>query len=201
MDLKHDVLEFRVTLREVEPVVWRQVEVPAKYTFWDLHVAIQDAMGWLDYHVHMFRVADARGDVVEIGIPDDELLDDDPVCLAGWKVPIAAYFYRVGARAEYEYDFGDGWLHELRLERISPRQPPTKYPRCTDGANRCPPEDCGGPHGYAGLLDVIADPSHDQYASTLEWLGGPIDPTEFASETVRFDSPAKRWRNAFTERR
>ena len=198
MDAKRDVLEFRLTLRDIKPVPWRQIEVPAKYTFWDLHVAIQDAMGWLDCHLHMFRVANVRGEVVEIGIPNDEPFENEPVCLAGWEVPIADYFHRVGARAEYEYDFGDSWLHELRLARISARRPGTKYPRCSGGANRCPPEDCGGPHGYAELLEIIADPRHEEYASTVEWLGGAFDPVVFDSAKVRFDSPSKRWRNAFT---
>jgi hypothetical protein len=198
MDLKREVVQFRVTLRHVEPVVWRQIEVPAKYTFWDLHVAIQDAMGWLDYHLHLFRVANARGESVEIGIPDDDPFDDQPVCLAGWQVPIADYFDRVGARAEYEYDFGDDWMHDLHVERVSRRQSGTRYPRCVDGANHCPPEDCGGPHGYAELLRVIANPRHAEYASSMLWLGGRFDPTEFVASHVRFDDPAKRWRNAFT---
>jgi hypothetical protein len=181
-------------------VVWRQIEVPARYTFWDLHVAIQDSMGWLDCHLHMFRFPDARGHTVEIGIPDDDPLDDEAVCLAGWEVAIVDHLYRVGAQAEYEYDFGDGWLHDVRVEGISPRRPGTKYPRCNDGANRCPPEDCGGPHGYADLLDIIANPRNKEYASMVEWLGGRIDPTQFDTRKVRFDNPATRWRRAFTER-
>ena len=201
MDANRDVVQFRVTLRYVEPVVWRLIEVPAKYTFWDLHVAIQDAMGWLDYHLHMFRVADPRGEPTEIGIPDDEPFDDESVCLAGWKVPIAQYFDGVGAHAEYEYDFGDGWLHDLRVEHVAPRQPGTKYPRCSGGANRCPPEDCGGPPGYAELLKIIAKPRHKEYASTIEWLGGRFDPTEFSADKIRFANPATRWRNAFGKRR
>jgi len=200
MDRKRDVVQLRVTLRDVEPAVWRQIEIPAKYTFWDLHVAIQDAMGWLDCHLHMFRVANARGETEEIGIPDDDRFGDEPVCLPGWEVPIADYLDHVGAQAEYEYDFGDGWSHDVRVERVAPRRSGTKYPRCSDGANRCPPEDCGGPPGYAGLLEVIANPRHEEYASTVEWLGGRIDPTRFDVRSVRFDNPATRWRKAFTER-
>jgi len=197
MDVKRDVMMFRVALQDVHPAVWRLIEVPARYSFWDLHVAIQDAMGWLDCHLHLFRIADARGDVVEIGIPNDEPFDDEPVCLRGWDVPIADYFDRLGARAEYEYDFGDGWVHELRLEGIMSRRRGTKYPRCVGGANRCPPEDCGGPFGYAEMLRTIADPGHEEYASTMEWLDGPFDATAFDPGRVRFDNPAKRWRIAF----
>ncbi|MGH7655919.1 MAG: plasmid pRiA4b ORF-3 family protein [Gemmatimonadaceae bacterium] len=199
MNTKRDVCCFKITLRDVSPAVWRRIEVPAKYTFWDLHVAIQDAMGWVDYHLHLFRVANARGKLCEIGIPDDDPFQDDPVVLAGWTIPIADYFSRVGASAQYDYDFGDGWVHDVRLESISPRSAKTKYPRCVAGARRCPPEDCGGPHGYENLLTIVANPRHKEYKETLEWLGGPFDPTVFDPAKVRFDNPAKRWKIAFAD--
>lgn len=197
MDLKRDVIQFKVTLKTVKPSIWRRIEVPALYTFWDLHIAIQDAMGWLDYHLHAFRVRSALGKLDEIGIPDDDAFEGEPLFLPGWKVRVADYLYQVGARAAYEYDFGDSWVHELRIEAIGPRASRVKYPRCVAGAGRCPPEDCGGPHGYAELLATIRDPNHEDHESMLEWLGGPIDPAAFEPSAVRFDNPAKRWKIAF----
>ena len=197
MDLKRDVIQFKVTLKAVRPSVWRRIEVPALYTFWDLHVAIQDAMGWSDYHLHAFRVRNRRGKIDDIGIPDDDAFEGDPAFLPGWQVRVADYLDTVGARAVYEYDFGDDWVHELRVEAIGPRAPRVKYPRCVAGARRCPPEDCGGPYGYAELLTTIRDPSHEEHESMLEWLGGPFDPVAFDPAAVRFDNPAKRWKIAF----
>ncbi len=198
MDTKRATLQFRVTLMEVEPPVWRRIEVPANYRFWDLHVAIQDAMGWLDYHLHMFRVLNpVTGGTDEIGIPDEDAFEGDPVCLAGWEVPVARYFEAVGTHATYEYDFGDDWVHDVELEAVGRRQAGTKYPRCLDGQRACPPEDCGGPHGYARLLETIADPTDDEYESTLEWLGGAFDPEAFSCREVRFENPNMRWRIAF----
>lgn len=199
MDLKRDVLRLKITLKHVKPAIWRRIEVPASYTFWALHVAIQDAMGWFDCHLHVFRVRNARGKVDDIGIPDDDAFEGEPMCLPGWKVRVADYLGQVGARATYEYDFGDGWVHELRVESIGPREPKVRYPRCLAGARRCPPEDCGGPYGYAELLATLADPRHDEYASMLEWLGGPIDPQTFDPSSVRFDKPAARWKMAFAD--
>ena len=197
MDPKRDVIQFKVTLKGGRPSIWRRIEIPALYTFWDLHVAIQDAMGWLDCHLHAFRVRNARGKIDEIGIPDDDAFEGESLFLPGWKVRVADYLYRVGARAAYEYDFGDGWVHELRVEAIGPRASRVKYPRCVAGARRCPPEDCGGPHGYAELLATIRNPSHEEHESMLEWLGGPIDPAAFNPSAVRFGNPAKRWKIAF----
>ena len=198
MDRKRNTLQFKVTLADVTPAVWRRIEVPASYSFWDLHVAVQDAMGWLDYHLHMFRVPNpTSGTIDEIGIPDEDGFEDDPVCLAGWEVPVVEYFDAVGTCCMYEYDFGDGWVHEIELEAIGKRQSGRKYPRCLDGQRRCPPEDCGGPSGYAEFLATIADPNHEEYASTLEWAGGSFDPEKFAPGQVRFDNPQKRWQIAF----
>jgi len=198
VDAKRSTLQFRVTLAEVEPHVWRRIEVPASYTFWDLHVAVQDAMGWLDYHLHMFRVRNpVTGEIDEIGIPDEDAFEGDPVCLPGWEVPVAGYFDAVSTHATYEYDFGDGWVHEIELEAVGRRQTGTNYPRCLDGQRACPPEDCGGPHGYARLLETIADPTDEEYESTMEWLGGEFDPDAFSPRKVRFDNPKKRWRIAF----
>lgn len=154
-------------------------------------------MGWLDYHLHAFRVRNAGGKFDEIGIPDDDAFESEPLFLPGWEVSVTDYLSRVGARATYEYDFGDSWVHELRLEAIGSRASRVKYPRCVAGAGRCPPEDCGGPHGYAELLATIRDPSHEEHESMLEWLGGPIDPAAFDPSAVRFDNPAKRWKIAF----
>jgi hypothetical protein len=198
VDAKRSTLRFKITLAEVEPPVWRRIEVPASCTFWDLHVAVQDAMGWLDYHLHMFRVADpGSGATDEIGIPDEDAFEGDPVCLPGWEIPVARYFHTVGTTATYEYDFGDGWVHELELEAIGRRQAGTKYPRCLAGDRACPPEDCGGPHGYARLLEAIADPTDEEHESTMEWLGGRFDPGSFSPRKVRFENPKKRWRIAF----
>ena len=37
----HTVYHFEVTLEEVDPRIWREIQVPNDYSFWDLHVAIQ----------------------------------------------------------------------------------------------------------------------------------------------------------------
>ncbi len=196
------VYQFKLALIGVEPTVWRRIQVPETYSFWDLHVALQDAMGWLDYHLHVFRVARPGAVEVEhIGIPDDDPFEGEKPILPGWEIPISRYFARAGTSAHYEYDFGDGWEHELTLEAVLPQQAGQKYPLCVDGARACPPEDCGGVYGYENLLTVIQDPTHEEYESTLEWLGGRFDPDRFDPKRVKFDDPARRYRLAFEEPR
>ncbi len=191
---------FHIKLEGIDPPVWRRIRVPSSYSFWDLHVAIQDAMGWLDCHLHLYRVRNpGTGELESIGIPDDEPYLDEPPCLAGWDVPIARYFVKEGDATSYEYDFGDGWRHTVTLEGIDTIRKGEPRLSCLGGERRCPPEDCGGIHGYAEMLEVIADASHPEHEEMLRWLGGAYDAKVFSPSDVTFDNPTVRWRQAFTD--
>lgn len=193
------IYQFKITLKEVRPPIWRRIQVPSDYTFWDLHVAIQDAMGWTDSHLHAFHVKRLKnGRQEEIGIPDEEGWSDFPIS-PGWERKISHYFSLERPHALYEYDFGDGWQHDIRLEKILALEEGVRYPRCVKGKRACPPEDCGGPWGYEDMLKVILDAGHEEYESTMEWLGGEFDPERFDPEKVVFDDPQERWSIAFSE--
>lgn len=193
------VLRFLIVLSKTDPLIWRRIEVPEGYTFWDLHVAIQDAMGWLDYHLHEFQVSDRRsGQLTTIGIPDLEFPDERP-CLPGWEVCVSNYFSDDSPPARYCYDFGDDWEHAIVCERIWPADPSLTYPRCLSGARACPPEDCGGISGFGDFLAAIADPAHPEHDSLLQWAGGAYDPEAFDPVRVRFDDPRRRLKRAFSD--
>ena len=186
------ILQFRIELLGVEPPIWRRIQVPENYTFWDLHVAIQDSMGWRDYHLHAFRVVGSE-DV--IGIPDKE--GDDPLeTRPGWKLRVHDYFTAACPLAAYEYDFGCAWVHEIRFEGVRDAESGAGYPLCLDGARHRPPEDCGGVDEYSDLLKVLADPSHAEHAEKMEWVGGSFDAEQFDVSEIQFDNPAERWRVA-----
>jgi hypothetical protein len=188
-----------VELIGISPPVWREILVPARYSFWDLHVAIQDAMGWLDYHLHEFRIrGSSRDDTLLIGIPSDDVWDDAPVVLPGWDIQVIDILSERGDGAEYEYDFGDGWIHEITLLGVEPREKGQRYPLCIAGERACPPEDCGGIPGYESLLEVLFDPSHPEHESLSQWIPQGWGPELFKPEKVRFDNPLKRWKKAFS---
>jgi hypothetical protein len=113
-NIKKQIFQFKITLTRIEPAIWRRIQVPAKYSFWDLHVAIQDSMGWLDSHLHSFSLRPKhKRESIQIGIPDEDW-DEIPV-LAGWQVPINDYLYDPGQSMQYLYDFGDHWMHDVLL--------------------------------------------------------------------------------------
>ena len=192
------VYQFKITLKEIKPAIWRRIQVPETYTFWDLHVAIQDAMGWEDYHLHEFEILDpSSGLEVRIGIPDEESKYFGMEVLPGWKQKIADYFSMENRTANYIYDFGDNWEHKIQLERILPRDKNVEYPICLAGRRACPPEDCGGVWGYEGFLEAIKNPKHPEHEEMLEWIGGEFDPEHFDPEEVIFEDPAERRKIAF----
>lgn len=192
------ILQFKISLKDISPPIWRRLQVPSTYSFWDLHVALQDAMGWLDYHLHMFELREPiTREQVTIGIPVDDDFDDDIVFLPGWTLTVVNFFTLANRTATYTYDFGDDWLHSVRLEKIEPRDKKRTYPICLSGRRSCPPEDCGGIHGYFHFLEAIKNPDHEEHQHMLKWVGGSFDPEHFEPKSVKFDDPQERWNIAF----
>lgn len=191
----NQVYQFKIMVEDIRPLIWRRIQVPEAYTFWDLHVAIQDVMGWLDYHLHEFEMVDpSSGLKVNIGIPDEDYPQE---LLPGWKQKIVEYFSMENPSADYTYDFGDDWAHEIQLEKILPREKDVNYPICIKGKRACPPEDCGGAWGYEDFLKIIKDPNHEEHEQMLRWVGGQFDPEHFDVKDVHFDDPYKRYKAAF----
>jgi hypothetical protein len=173
------VYQFKITLVDTQPPVWRRIQVP-DCTLGDLHEVIQTVMGWQHSHMHQFIINDeyygeADLDDLDLGM---EMKDEDGILLS--------QIVKAGknARFVYEYDFGDSWQHSIQFERVVEPEPKVKYPRCAEGARACPPEDCGGVWGYADFLKAIADPKHPDHRDMKEWIGGKFDPEKFSVEAV-----------------
>jgi len=101
-----------------------------------------------------------------------------------------------GAKSlRYLYDFGDGWEHTIKIERITDAVPGIAYPRLIEATGRCPPEDIGGPWGYGDFLEAIADPKHERHAEFKEWIGEPFNPEAVDAEghAQALAALAKQW--------
>lgn len=165
------VLQLRVTLAGVDgPPVWRQMVIPAGYTLDRVHGVIQAAMGWQNSHLHMFRIAGREYGPAYL---DDELetLDEKQFRIGD--------LVKAGDLAGYEYDFGDGWEHEVAVEADAAADAATVYPVCIAGEGACPPEDCGGPGGFAELKELLAGPPSLERKEMRVWAGEDYDPAHF----------------------
>jgi len=180
--------QLKVTLRDIQPPVWRRIQVWEDTTLAQLHTVMQIVMGWEDYHLHEFAIGRRLYSVPD---PDDDMyerkvIDERRVSL-GEVVP------RVGTQFAYLYDFGDSWEHELLLEAVLLPEPDAPYPTCIGGERRTPPEDVGGTHGYEEYLTVLADPEHEEHENMLQWRG-PFD-SELFSPTQVNQELQKRFRS------
>jgi hypothetical protein len=168
------LFQFKITLLDIKPAIWRRILVP-DCTLDVLHEYIQAAFGWWNYHLHQFEIDGVRYGPPEPADMNLELeSEDETKAVLSDLLPKS----KKKARWVYEYDFGDGWRHEIVFEGHPPQEKGQKYPVCVEGGRACPPEDVGGPWGYADYLTALADPEHEQHDELREWRG-PFDPEAF----------------------
>lgn len=182
------IARLLITLDDVKPPVRRRVEVPLAVRLDRLHLVLQAAMGWTNSHLYEIRARD-----VGWGLPDPDF-GEGP--LDAKKARLVDVLEDVGTKTlKYLYDFGDGWEHMVKVERITDAVPGTAYPVLIDATGRCPPEDVGGPWGYAEFLEAIADPAHESHAEMKEWTGETFDPKAVDVEALADDvaALAKAW--------
>ena len=169
--------QIRITLKETEPAVWRQLEVVSNMSLNNLAWALSLSMGWECYHLYLFEV-DGR----EYG----DIERDD---MGGWfndrTIKIRDLVKRGIKSFKFIYDFGDGWEHNVEIGKEVQAQPDLRYPICIDGEYACPPEDCGGPGGFAEYKEALRDLKHERHQELLEWRG-PYDPTKFDIQLANF---------------
>jgi hypothetical protein len=182
------IVRLKITLDDVKPAVLRRIEVPFDVRLDRLHLAIQAAMGWTNSHLYEIRAGD-----VGWGIPDDNWRDGP---LDARNARLGDVLEDIGTKTlRYLYDFGDGWDHTIKVERLFDPEPGVAYPRLIEASGRCPPEDSGGPWGYAELLDAIGDSKHERHAEFKEWIADDFDPNivdaKWLAEEVA--ALAKRW--------
>ncbi len=182
------IARLHVTLDDVKPMVQRRIEVPLAIRLDRLHLVLQAAMGWTGSHLYEIRARD-----VGWGLPDPDF-DEGP--LDARKARLVDVLEDAGVKTiKYLYDYGDGWEHTVKVERITDAVPGTAYPVLINAVGRCPPEDVGGSWGYAEFLDAIADPAHENHAEMKNWIGETFDPKAVDVEALADDvaALAKAW--------
>ena len=177
------IARLTVTLLDTEPAVWRQIEVPAGSSFARLHTFLNTAMGWQDYHLHMFGFGDRVVGGPELNDGYGPQVEDEQ------DLTLADALADGHRRLLYTYDFGDDWRHDVVVDAVEDALKGVFYPRCIAGARACPPEDVGGAPGYAAFLDAMADPRHPEHAGQMLWFeevhgAGELDPEAFDAEAV-----------------
>lgn len=173
------IYELEIELAHIKPRIWRRILVPDTMTLATLDRVVQEAFGWENCHLHEFTIGDEQYGMVEMeqefgmGLNFGRTLQDERQFTVGQAL---------GEHIErfvYEYDFGDGWVHIVKVRTTHQPDQGNRTPQCIAGKNACPPEDIGGPPGYDHFLKVLADPKHEEHDVLLEWVGEEFDPKEF----------------------
>ena len=172
--MKEYIYQIYISLKGSKPKIWRRILTKPDITLFDFHKIVQTVMGWTNSHLHQF----VKGR--EFYSPEDldegfELEADND----SKKVKLNFLLKTENDKIIYEYDFGDGWQHDIILEKILTAEKTLQIPSCIGGKGGCPPEDCGGIWGYEHIKEILSNPKHKQYKETMGWLGSEFNPDFF----------------------
>lgn len=174
------IARIRIELRDIEPKIWRRVDMPLSSTLMALHDVIQVTMGWQDCHLFEFRIGDK---IYGEPHPDDVMYERKIYRAKGLRLQDL-----IGRGVDhflYVYDFGDNWQHDVIVEGVRDGEADVDYPVLVDGARRGPPEDVGSAPGFMDFIEAILDPAHEEHRRMLQWYGGPFDPADIDEKRVR----------------
>ena len=169
------IYQIQISLKGFKPKIWRRILVHENLSVPDFHKIIQTTMGWTNSHLHHFMKNDK---FYSVKMEDDDFWEDGyNIDYTAMKVSDLLSYEK--EKIIYEYDFGDGWQHEILLEKILPINAKINYPVCLKGKMNCPLEDSGGVWGYSNIIQVLSQPDHEEYEDCIEWAGVKFDPQHF----------------------
>ncbi|QYX58007.1 plasmid pRiA4b ORF-3 family protein [Roseovarius sp. SCSIO 43702] len=173
------IVHLRIELENIEPRIWRRVDVSLTTNLRALHDLIQAVMPWESYHLYEFAVGDRI-----YGEPDPEDAFWDRKVYQAKSLRLSMLIDRGITEFLYTYDFGDDWRHRIVIEGVSDAEPDLDYPIFLGGERRAPPEDVGGPPGFMEFVEAISKRSHPQHKDMVRWYGGPFHPTDFGEADI-----------------
>lgn len=164
------ILELKIVLSESKPTIYRTVQIEDNRTFFELHLIIQTLFAWDNSHLHIFEL-----DHMQIGLDNlelENLLDERAFRLSQANLHVKKNFH-------YTYDFGDNWIHEIKVMKIVEPKNNGFYPKCIRGARNAPVENCGGIYGLEDFKKIMANENHPEHQNMKAWHGGNYDANLF----------------------
>ena len=159
------IVRIRIELQEIEPTIWRRIDVPLSSTLLALHDFIQFAFLWTDSHLFEYKIGDRR-----CGQPEYDRYADERLYKAA-SIRLKRVVDRGIEQFLYVYDIGDNWRHDLFIEEIRDGEPDVDYPVFVEGERRGPPEDVGGVTGFMEFLEAMLNPLHEEHEPVARWYG------------------------------
>src|SRR3989338_5831045 len=169
------VYQFKITLLSINPPIWRRFQVDNFITLSRFSAILLAVMGWNNSHLHDLRIGGKK-----YGMPAGEPDEYSKGLIDEKKKKLRDFSEEDLRKFEFAYDFGDGWTHEVELEKVLDYSYKGIQPKCIDCARNCPPDDSAGTGGYENFLEAIRNPEHPEHENMLRWIGGKFDPEKFS---------------------
>ena len=191
------IARIRIELQEIEPTIWRRVDVPLSSTLLALHDFIQFALRWTDSHLFEFEIGDRL-----YGDPENDDFGERRIYKAA-SIRLKSVVERGIQQFLYVYDFGDDWRHDIVIEEVRDGEPDVDYPAFVEGERRGPPEDVGGVTGFMEFLEAMLNPLHEEHEAVMRWYGRRFEPDDIDERRVRmgFEVAATRRRGPLMSHR
>jgi hypothetical protein len=171
------ILQLKIRLLDISPMIWRRVLVPAAFTLRELHGVIQVAMGWESLHLYLFQIRAVAYGSFQLSVEEPD-------------ATMESFRFRKNVKFTYLYDMGAGWEHEIRVEDRLEAKEGQRYPVCTGGQGACPPEECGGPQGYQARREEAL--SYDALED-FDTMVSLLDAIVLKGKQELLDDPETRW--------
>lgn len=178
--MKDQVFQIQIVLRGSKPKIWRRILIPSDMPLSDFHEVIQTSMGWENSHLHQFE----KDNILYTMKIEGDVFWNEKKKKDYKDLIVSDLLTKKHEKVTYEYDYGDRWEHDIFLEEIIAADPNIKYPFCVEGKMSCPPEDCGGIHGYQDILKIMRNPENKFYENYKDWLDEDFDPDYFDKDEV-----------------
>lgn len=178
-DAAYPVYQIKVSLKEIQPEIWRRILVPGNTSLCALHEIIQAAFGWQNRHLHRFAIGKTRYTDPNFEPSGSEVEENE------YAFRLCDVVHDENIVFAYIYDYGDNWEHIVHVEKIT-KDDKSGLTRatCIAGERASPPEDCGGPYEYGEFLEAIKNPAHERHAELIEWLGKPFSPETLDKDKI-----------------
>lgn len=173
-----NAVRLKLILSDIDPSPSRVIDVPLTMNLTGLHKSIQAAFLWKDRHLWEFRIADKHFGPRCVDKDVDGVFNPDNKRLAFLlRTPVDEF--------SYVYDFGDGWVHRVEVLELVEVTPGARLPALVDCAYRAPPEDIGGPPGFAHFLECLRNPEHPEHDDMMKWYGKTFDSEDIDEDGIK----------------
>lgn len=192
-----DIYEVRATLFEYEPKIWRTFHIRGDATMASVAYTLMTLFEMRASHLYAFMIPvmhnmgnanpDMSEEELEKLFPTDESAwqryerdrsaygeaFSEPGVIDVAKAKLKTVLQHEGDMGVFEYDFGDGWAVELKLEKIidGAKVGTKELPKVIEGQGFGILEDCGGTPGLEDIAKQIAKKKGEEYRHWCEWTG------------------------------